>query len=301
MDPDYVLFAKVVEAGSFAIAGRALGISPAMMSKRIMRLEARLGTQLLHRTTRKLALTQTGAQLHTDISAILEALRAAEDRATNRTRVPSGPLKVTAPTSFGRLHVAPLVAGFMSRYPAVELELSLSDDYVDLLASRFDLAIRITAEIPPSLAGRRIASNRRILCASPRYLSDHNIPGDLGDLTSHRLIAAEGQLPWRLSSGRKRKTVDGKSHVRTNSSEIVRELAVSGLGIALRSLWDVETLLTNGDLVQILPQWEGPSDLAVYAVHAKGAGQPAAIGAFASFLENAFQSASWNAAAINTA
>ena len=294
MDPDYLLFARAVEAGSLSAAGRILNISPAMMSKRLSRLEARLGVRLIHRTTRRLALTEEGASLHRDLVAILDAIQQAEQRVTNRHRTASGPLRISAPTSFGRLHVAPHVARFLDLHPRVDLELNLSDAYEDLLAERIDIAIRITSDIPAHLEGHPLAANRRILCASPAYLAAHGAPGKIADLAHHRLLAADGQLPWRLVNGRARKLVDGQSHVRTNSSEIVRELALTGVGIALRSLWDVGELIAQGSLVRVLDSWEGPADLAVHAVHPRAAGRPAAVDAFIAFLRESFSDASWN-------
>ena len=294
MDPDYLLFARAVEAGSLSAAGRLLNISPAMMSKRLSRLEARLGVRLIHRTTRRLALTEEGASLHRDLVAILDAIQQAEQRVTNRHRTASGPLRISAPTSFGRLHVAPHVARFLDLHPRVDLELNLSDAYEDLLAERIDIAIRITSDIPAHLEGHPLAANRRILCASPAYLAAHGAPGKIADLAHHRLLAADGQLPWRLVNGRARKLVDGQSHVRTNSSEIVRELALTGVGIALRSLWDVGDLIAQGSLVRLLDSWEGPADLAVHAVHPRAAGRPAAVDAFIAFLRESFSDASWN-------
>ena len=294
MDPDYLLFARAVEAGSLSAAGRILNISPAMMSKRLSRLEARLGVRLIHRTTRRLALTEEGASLHRDLVAILDAIQQAEQRVTNRHRTASGPLRISAPTSFGRLHVAPHVARFLDLHPRVDLELNLSDAYEDLLAERIDIAIRITSDIPAHLEGHPLAANRRILCASPAYLAAHGAPGKIADLAHHRLLAADGQLPWRLVNGRARKLIDGQSHVRTNSSEIVRELALTGVGIALRSLWDVGDLIAQGSLVRVLDSWEGPADLAVHAVHPRAAGRPAAVDAFIAFLRESFSDASWN-------
>jgi DNA-binding transcriptional LysR family regulator len=294
MDPDYLLFARAVEAGSLSAAGRMLNISPAMMSKRISRLETRLGVRLIHRTTRRLALTEEGASLHSDIAAILEAIQQAEDRVTNRHRAISGPLRVSAPTSFGRLHIAPHVQRFLETHPKLDLELNLSDAYEDMLTQRIDVAIRITSGVPAHLQGHYLAANRRILCASPAYLAEHGAPQKIADLSRHRLLAADGQLPWRLVNGRARKQVDGRSHVRTNSSEIVRELAVTGAGIALRSLWDVGPLLTEGKLVRLLEGWEGPADLAVYAVHPRAAGRPAAVDAFIAFLRDMFRDGDWN-------
>ena len=294
MDPDYLLFARAVEAGSLSAAGRILNISPAMMSKRLSRLEARLGVRLIHRTTRRLALTEEGASLHRDLVAILDAIQQAEQRVTNRHRTASGPLRISAPTSFGRLHVAPHVARFLDLHPRVDLQLNLTDAYEDLLAERIDVAIRITSDIPAHLEGHVLAANRRILCASPAYLAAHGTPERIADLSNHRLLAADGQLPWRLVNGRARKLVDGQSHVRTNSSEIVRELALTGVGIALRSLWDVGDLIAQGSLVRLLDSWEGPADLAVHAVHPRAAGRPAAVDAFIAFLRESFSDASWN-------
>ena len=294
MDPDYLLFARAVEAGSLSAAGRILNISPAMMSKRLSRLEARLGVRLIHRTTRRLALTEEGASLHRDLVAILDAIQQAEQRVTNRHRTASGPLRISAPTSFGRLHVAPHVARFLDLHPRVDLQLNLTDAYEDLLAERIDVAIRITSDIPAHLEGHPLAANRRILCASPAYLAAHGAPGKIADLAHHRLLAADGQLPWRLVNGRARKLIDGQSHVRTNSSEIVRELALTGVGIALRSLWDVGDLIAQGSLVRVLDSWEGPADLAVHAVHPRAAGRPAAVDAFIAFLRESFSDASWN-------
>ena len=190
--------------------------------------------------------------------------------------------------------MAPHVGRFLDLHPRVDLELNLSDAYEDLLTERIDVAIRITSDIPLHLEGHHLATNRRILCASPAYLAAHGIPDKIADLTHHRLLAAEGQLPWRLMNGRARKLIDGQSHVRTNSSEIVRELALTGVGIALRSLWDVGDLIAEGSLVRVLDSWEGPADLAVHAVHPRAAGRPAAVDAFIGFLRDTFRDASWN-------
>lgn len=291
MDPDYNLFARIVETGSLSAAGRAMFISPAMVSKRLARLEARLGVRLVHRTTRKLALTDAGERFHADVVAILQAMREAEERITGIRREPAGSLRVSAPTSFGRLHVAPRLGAFLADYPKVELELNLSDAYVDLLTERIDVAIRITDEVPASLEAYRLAANRRVLCASPVYLAENGMPQSLGELGRHRLLAAEGQLPWRLVNGRRRRSVDGVSYVRTNSSEIVRELTIAGVGIALRSLWDVGDALGDGRLVQLLPEWEGPTHLAVFAVHPRVPTLPAAARAFVTFLQRSFAAA----------
>lgn len=299
MDPDYDLFARVVEAGSLSAAARALLISPAMVSKRLARLEARLGVRLIHRTTRRLALTAAGELFHADVVAILRAVREAEARVTGVRDAPSGALRVSAPTSFGRLHIAPHLHAFLARYPDVALEFDLSDANVDLFSGRVDVAVRITADIPVSLAAHRLAGNRRILCASPAYLDAAGTPDRIAALPDHRLLAASGQMPWRLVNGQRRAQIERASHVRTNSSEIVRELAIAGVGIALRSLWDVGDALADGRLVPVLPGWEGPSDLAIYALHPRADSVPAAVAAFVAFLRDMLDPAPWERDSIS--
>lgn len=293
MDPDYALFVAVVEAGSLSAAGRALGVSPAQVSKRLARLEARLGVRLAHRTTRALTLTDRGAAFHAELVEVLARLRSAEQRLIGSREVAAGRLKVTAPTSFGRLHVAPHLESFLRAWPQVALELDLSDGFVDLIAERVDVAIRITASPDPRLASRRLATSGRVLCAAPAYLAEHGAPRTVADLAAHRLLAADGQLPWRLTAGGKRVSVAGVSHVRTNSSEIVRELALRGVGIALRSLWDVADLIDGGQLVRVLPQLAGSDDVAIHAVHAPVPALTAAAARFIDYMADALAEPAW--------
>jgi DNA-binding transcriptional LysR family regulator len=289
MDRDYRLFANVVECGSLSAAGRELGLSPAAASKRLAALEARLGARLVHRTTRRLSTTQAGQAFYEEVRAILAAAQAAEARVAGRGESPSGLLRISAPTSFGRLHVAPTLPAFLARYPAVRAELLLDDGYTDLLADRIDVAIRIAPDsASPTLAARLLAPNRRVLCAAPAYLEAEGEPASLADLAGHRLLAATGQSPWRLESEKARRSVDVASHVATNSSEVVRELALAGVGIALRSTWDVAAELASGALRRILPAWQGATDVGIYAVHARAAPLPAAITAYVDHMANAF-------------
>ncbi|WP_298669063.1 LysR family transcriptional regulator [uncultured Sphingomonas sp.] len=293
LDPDYELFAQVVEAGSLSAAGRALGISPAMVSKRLARLEERLAVRLVHRTTRRLALTEAGARFHADLTTILADVRAAEARLTGVSAAPGGPLRVSAPTSFGRLHIAPRLHRFLDAYPAVALEFNLSDGFDDLLAQRIDLAIRIAPQIASGLVAHRLGTSHRLLCAAPAYLARHGAPETIAALAEQRLLAASGQMPWRLVSGTRRATVDQPSAVATNSSEIVRELALTGSGIALRSLWDVSDALERGALVRVLPQWEGSADVGIYAVHPAAPTVLPAVTAFIAFLREIFADAAF--------
>ncbi len=285
---DYRLFAAIVAGGSLAAAGRMLGLSPPMVSKRLARLEDRLGTQLVRRTTRRLALTDDGARFHADVLVVLAAIEEAEARVGGRLRQPAGTLRLSAPTSFGRLHVAPLVARFVARYPEVAVTLDLSDGFVDLIGERIDLAVRITAGASDGLVAERLADSRRVLCAAPAYLAAHGTPATVAALSGHRLVAADGQLPWRLTARGRAVTVIGRSAVATNSSEVVRELTLAGAGLSLRSLWDVGPLLASGALVRILPDHEGSADVGIFAVRPRAQRVPAAVTAFTDLLRATF-------------
>ncbi|MBA2934847.1 LysR family transcriptional regulator [Sphingomonas sp. CGMCC 1.13654] len=293
MDRDYRLLELVVEMGSISAAGQRLGLSPAAASKRLAALEERLGARLVNRTTRRLSTTQAGQAFYEEVRAILAAAEAAEARVSGRAEYPSGLLRVSAPTSFGRLHVAPHLPAFLDRYPDVSAELLLDDGYTDLIADRIDVAIRIASE-PEStaLTARLLAPNRRILCAAPIYLEAHGAPASLDDLQGHHLLAARHQSPWRLEG---RHAIDVESVVATNSSEVVRELCLAGMGIALRSTWDVGAELASGALRRVLPDWQGATDVAIWAVHAKAEPLPAAVTAYVDHMAAAIGPVPWEA------
>lgn len=285
---DYELFVQVVESGSLSAAGRIVKLSPAMVSKRLARLEARLGVRLINRTTRRLATTDVGQQFYETVLSILAASREAENIVAGRTGVPSGRLRVSAPTSFGRMHIAPYLKGFMEKYPRLELELDLSDGFADLMTDRIDVAIRITATIDKSFVAHYLAPNQRILCCAPAYLADHEEPQSLETLNTHRILAASSQLPWRLDGPSGPITLSGKSFVQTNSSEVVRELAVAGLGIALRSTWDISQELRDGKLQRILPDYQGSTDVAIYAVYPRTPLRSPKAQAFAQYFSDLY-------------
>ena len=285
MDPDYELFVAVLQAGSLAAAGRERGISAGMVSKRIARLEARLSVKLLHRTTRRLAPTPVGERLHRDLMTILGSIDEAERRASGDAGVVSGALKVSAPTSFGRMHVAPHLVEFQRSYPGVALEFHLSDDYVDLLASRTDVVIRIGEPGVSGLTTVTLGANYRVLCASPTYVETFGEPQDIVELRRHRIVAATGQLPWRLDGPSGPASISGRSWIRTNSSEVVREVVLAGGGIALRSLWDVGRDLEEGRLVRILPHMRGDPTIAVFAGYLPGSDKNGPVPAFIEFFK----------------
>ncbi|RXR26465.1 LysR family transcriptional regulator [Sphingobium fluviale] len=267
-DPDYELFLSIIEAGTISAAARARGLTTAAVSKCLARLEQRLSARLVNRTTRRLALTPAGQDLYETLLPLRSSLAAVEERISGRHELIRGDLRLTAPTSFGRMHLAPCLARFTEAYPDIELTIDLSDSFVDLLTSPYDAAIRIAVDVGSGLIGHRLMGSRRVLCASPAYLARMGQPESLADLERHVLLAAEGQLPWQIEGPEGQIAFHGRSAVKTNSSEVARELATGGCGIALRSLWDVAELLDCGKLVQVLPHYEGARQAAIYLVHA---------------------------------
>lgn len=281
---EFDLFARIVRAGSLSAAGRDLGMSPAMVSKRLAKLETRLGVKLFYRSTRRLALTEAGQGFYDRIVPILSAVEEAESLTSGRSGAVRGRLRVSAPTSFGRMHLAPHLKGFLADHPDLRLELNLTDNFVDLVAEGVDVAVRIAALEDSSLVAQKLAPNRRVLCAAPAYLQAYGEPEDLEALQSHRLLTALHQTPWRLMGPEGGVNIRAESFIRTNSSEVVREAAVAGLGIAMRSTWDVSKELAEGRLKIILPQYAGSSDVGIYAVFPSRHLVPPKVRSFVAFL-----------------
>lgn len=264
---DMEIFARVVTAGSLSAAGREMGLSPAVVSKRLRKLEDRLGTRLLQRTTRQISLTEAGQGYFERVVAILSSIEEAETFVSRRSAIARGTLKVSAPTAFGRRHVAPHLKPFLDANPDVGLQLDLSDEFIDIVGEGYDLAIRI-GELPDSsLVARRLTPVHRVLCATPTYLLQHGTPGGIGDLGRHVCLTAAPQDIWRLEGPDGLVLVHPEGPLTTNSSDVVREAVLAGLGIALRSTWDVGPELSTGRLVVVLPQFHASRHVALNAVY----------------------------------
>lgn len=285
---DMEIFARVVGAKSMSGAGREMGLSPAVVSKRLKRLEERLGTRLLQRTTRQIALTEAGQGYYERVVAILASVEEAESYVARRSAVAKGLLKVSAPTSFGRLHVAPHLAKFLAENTDIIVNLNLSDAFVDLVADGFDLAIRIAALDDSSLVARRLAPNHRVLVASPAYLARHGAPRFITDLSKHNCLTASPHDTWRIDGPEGPVSVRVNGNVQTNSSEVVREACLAGLGIALRSTWDVGPDLAAGRLKLVLPHCRGSARVGVYAVYPSRRFLPQKVRVFIDFLSGLY-------------
>ena len=281
---DLEVFTRVVATGSMSAAGRALGFSPAVISKRIKRLEDRLGTRLFQRTTRQISLTEAGQGFYDRVLGVMAGIEDAEAFASGRSGLAQGTLRVTAPTSFGRMHIAPHLARFIEDHTDLTLNIVLSDEFADIVADGFDLAIRIGELGDSTLVARKLAPVRRILCASPAYVARHGQPATVDDLARHLCLRPHNNDTWKLQGRDGALNYKPQGRLITNSSEVVREAVLSGAGIALRSTWDIGTELRSGTLVQVLPGWEGSSNLFVSALYPSRQFLPVKVRLFIDFL-----------------
>lgn len=285
---DLDIFARVARTGNMSAAGREMGLSPAVVSKRISLLEERLGARLFQRTTRQLTLTETGDGYFKRVVDILSLVEEAEDFVSRRNTKPRGLLKITAPTSFSRLHIAPYLAEFVARYPDIELDFHLTDNFVDIIREGFDVAIRIGELQDSSLVARKLAPDTRVICAAPSYLEKAGLPTRLADLESHVCLSAGAQDMWRLEGPDGQRQVRVKGNIRSNSAELIREALLAGLGLGLRGTWEVGRELANGELKVLLPEYRGSSNVAIYAVYPCREFMPAKVNVFIEFLSELY-------------
>jgi DNA-binding transcriptional LysR family regulator len=269
-------FSDLVRCGSLSAAARELQVSTAAVSKRLALLEARLGVPLLHRTTRRIGVTAEGETYLRHARRILAEIESAESELRGTRAEPQGLLRVNATLGFGRMHVAPLIAGFVRRHPQVEVQLQLSVNPPPLAEDAFDVCVRFGEPPDARVVARLLAPNRRLLCAAPAYLERHGAPRQPAELAQHSVIGIrqgdEAYGVWRLRSGKRAETVKVRGPLSTNDGEIAVNWALGGLGIVLRAEWDIARYLRSGRLRQVLENWQAPpADIhAVYPLRHQG-------------------------------
>lgn len=261
-DPsDLAFFVTVSRYPSLAAAAQELGLSAPAVSRRLAALESRLGVRLLHRTTRRHSLTPEGERYLEEGRRILADLEQLEHELTSSHQTPRGLLRINAGFGFGRRHLGPLLSEFTRLHPNVEAILHLSDRPLDLAAEAMDIGIRFGLGSDSGVLARKIASNRRILCAAPAYLAEHGTPTTPHDLSQHDCIFIRENFntynTWVLQSGSQQETVKVHGALASNHGEIAVDWALAGHGILLRSEWDIAPYLRSDDLCHILPEWSG--------------------------------------------
>ncbi|WP_373237587.1 LysR family transcriptional regulator [Cohaesibacter celericrescens] len=274
MDTDSLrLFVLAAEKLNISAAGRSLGLAPAVASARLAKLENEVGADLLHRSTRKVSLSLQGAEFLPFAREILQqsdaGLAALGQGKSNAT----GTLRFTAPSTFAQLHIAPILPDFQSEHPDVTLDLRLSDVQFDLIEGSFDLALRNSSLDDSNLKGRKLANDRRILCASPAYLRDHGTPQMPDDLARHYLIAFRDQKARPLI-GRDGQTSEfdprkGLGRIILDDGLSQKIVTCAGAGISSNSIWSVYQEIKDGRLIQILPDYEIADKTALWLVYPK--------------------------------
>ena len=292
----WAIFAKVAETGSFARAAAELAISQATVSKAVTRLEARLKTTLLHRTSRRLSLTESGRGSLEQAARLLAEGEALEAAVTLQSRHPQGRVRVAAPMSFGIGHLAPALPDFMARYPDVSLDVSFGDELVDLVGRGFDVALRISTLADSSLLARRLCGMRILLVGSAAYFERHGRPAHPRDLAAHRALAYAGARTgdaWRFTHRRHGDfSIAVPPVLRVNNAEALAPALCAGLGVALQPEFLVWRELQDGRLETALPDWAVPP-IALHIVTPPGRDRPARVQVLIDFLARRFEVAPW--------
>ncbi|WP_444885071.1 LysR family transcriptional regulator [Microbulbifer sp. PSTR4-B] len=279
------VFVTVAETGGFSPAAKLLGISKSAVSKRVSQLEEQLGVKLLHRTTRKLSLTEAGEHFFQHARIAYQAAQDAQDAVTQLQGEPQGRLRINAPMSFGRLHLAPLIPVFLKRYPKITIDLVMDDKVVDLIGEGFDIAIR-GGDLPDtSLIARKLAPLQSVLCASPAYLEEFGKPIELEQLTEHNCLMftySRDVKEWNFIQDNHLHTIEVRGNYQVNNSEALREAILQGLGIGRLPTFVAGADIKSGLLVPLFEEYQMPAKT-IYAVFPERQYMPAKVRAFIDF------------------
>lgn len=257
------VFVKAADLGSFAAAAKALRMSPQMVAKHVVHLEDRLGTSLIHRTTRRQSLTDVGRAYYDRCRLILSEAEAAEELAQDMKTQPKGILRVNAPVTFGAFRLAPFVTRYLARYPEMQVELTLNDRYIDPLEDGFEVVVRMGEFDDSSLVAHRLAPYRLIAAAAPSYLAARGVPQVPADLEAHDCLPysywnATGPCRWIFSRNGKAEEIRASGRVRSNDWKALLHAAIEGFGVTLGPENVLLPEIAAGRLVHVLPDWEGP-------------------------------------------
>ena len=289
-------FVEVVNHSGFAAAGRQLGVSRSVVNKLVAQLEQELDVQLLQRTTRRVSPTDMGRAYYERCVNILAEVKAAELAVTQMQMQPRGTLRINAPMSFGTLHLAKAIAQFMVQYPDIQIQMTLSDRFIDLIEEGFDMTLRIAeAQTEEALITHELAPIRRVLCAAPRYLEIYGVPSYPDELRSHHCLhyghLAAGSK-WQLIGPDKTYLVPIKCRSYSNNGEVLKESAIAGVGIALLPTFIIGDALKSNALSVILPDY-CPSELTARLCYATNRHLSTKIQLLTAFLRDWFKHPSW--------
>jgi DNA-binding transcriptional LysR family regulator len=286
-DSDLGFFVLLVRKGNLSAAAQELNLSPPAVSKRLAKLEDRLGVRLLNRTTRRISLTSEGEAYFQSAVQIMREIEDLEQRVTNASETPSGLLRINATFGFGREYVAPVISEFSHLYPDVEIQLLLTDIPMNMVEEGIDLGIRFGGLPNSRIRARKLQGNRRFLCASPAYIKKHGAPKTLTDLINHNCIILRQDKDvhdvWKLQRGQHSETVKVHGTLSSNDGEIALGWVMNGHGIMMRSEWDIARHVKADRLQLVLPQY-AHVDADIYAVYPERHNLSAKVRIFIDFL-----------------
>ncbi len=282
------LFIRLATTHNISQAGAELGLSPAVASAHINKLEENVGVRLVHRTTRKVSLTQEGEAFLPHAELVVESVDIARESVGGKGALPSGVLRVTAPSSFGRKHLIPAMQEFMQGFPELRVDLRFSDSIVDLVDGGFDVAIRNAELKDSSLVAKKLATDRRIVCAAPSYLSQYGTPAHPNELAEHQCINITGVDHWSFDTADGEVSIKPKGSISSDNGDAVRELCVAGHGIAMNSMWSVYQELKSGELVEVLKDTPYRSDAAIWVLYPSSRLVAPKVRAFIDFFSQYF-------------
>ncbi len=292
---EMAFFSLLARLGSFSAVARELNITTPAISKRLSQMETRLGVQLLNRTTRRISPTAEGELYLEHARRILTDIDDMERLVSSAIAAPKGLLRVNATLGFGRSHISPLISSFLKRYPDVQVQLQLTVNPPALTEDAFDVCIRFGEPPDARVIARKIASNRRLLCASPLYLGKFGKPKTPSDLAQHNFIGIrQGDEAYgilHLTSGPRAETVKVRGSMSTNDGEIAVNWALDGHGIVMRAEWDIVKYLHSGRLQPVLENWQTPP-ADIYAIYPQRLQTAARVKAFVDYVIEAFSSTS---------
>jgi DNA-binding transcriptional LysR family regulator len=291
------VFTTVVEAGSFAAAADRLEMSRAMVTRHVALLESHLRVRLLHRTTRRLSLTEAGAAYHPRALQVLALAQEAADVVTQHARTPSGTLRIASSVGFGEHHLQQAITAFLKQHAEVKVDLALAERVVDLVEEGFDLSVRVAVAIEPGFVARRLARVRTVCCAAPTYLKARGTPRSPQDLRGHNCMIyahKDWRSEWHFRRGGEQQIVPIVGNFRCSGGDTLVKAAIEGLGIALEPEFLVCDALADGRLVPVLKSWQ-PPELSAFAVYPERHHLPLKVRAFIDFLVQAFEPPPWEA------
>lgn len=296
---EMAFFQVLMRCGSLSATARELGLTAPAVSRRLAMLEARLGVQMLNRTTRRISLTPEGEEYLIQARRILADIQDMEHELGRSLSEPRGLLRINATLGFGRSHVAPVISRFCKAYPEVQIQLHLSVAPPPISEDSYDLCIRFGEPPDARVIARKVAQNRRLLCASPTYLAKHGTPRSPAELVKHNCISIhhgdDAYGLWRLTSGKRTESVKVRGSMVTNDGDIAVAWALDGHGILMRAQWDIEKYLRSGRLSQVLENFATPP-ADIYAVYPQRHQKARRVTAFVEFLATSFDSMTKNRA-----